>query len=86
MSLPEYKQECYILDDEELAKADVAPKPEPDYEKRSWKLNESERMKNPFQKDAEPETIEIPIELSFRRVSIHNIRPGRLRTRVLISI
>ena len=50
MSLPEYNQECYILDDEELAKADVAPKSEPEYEKRAWKMNESERMKNPFQK------------------------------------
>lgn len=48
MSLPEYNEECYILDDEELGQAVL--KPEPEYEKRQWKLKESERNKNPFQK------------------------------------
>ncbi len=50
MSLSEHKEECYILDDEELAKASQEIKPEPDYEKRQWKVKDSERNKNPFQK------------------------------------
>jgi hypothetical protein len=79
MSLPEYKEECYILDDEELAKADAAPKPEPDYEKRSWKINDSERVKNPFQKGYIKSANTFPTAFQYKPKSpgLHPIRAER---------
>lgn len=79
MSLPEYKEECYILDDEELAKAAAAPKPEPEYEKREWKINDSERVKNPFQKGYIKTANTFPTAFQYKSKSptLHPIRAER---------
>lgn len=76
MSLPEYKEECYILDDDELAKAAMAPKPEPEYEKREWKINDSERVKNPFQKGYIKTANTFPTAFQYKSKSptLHPIR------------
>lgn len=84
MSLPEYNQECYILDDEELAKAASPPKPEPEYEKRSWKLNESERIKNPFEKGYIKTTNTFPSAFQYKTKS-PNLQPIRTEKKENIS-
>ena len=79
MSLAEQNQECYILDDDELAKAASPPKPEPEYEKRQWKISESERMKNPFQKGYIKSANTFPTAFQYKPKSpgLHPIRSER---------
>lgn len=87
MASAEQGTECYILDDEDLAKGALPPKPEPEYEKRQWKISDSERVKNPFQKGYIKSANSFPPAFQYKSKSpnLQPIRAERIERKISID-